>query len=135
MCIDHPLFSDFLGVSFPLSEWYATAGYSVEICFAENYDDMKRRAISLSISLPTFNMHIQGVWMRRVDKPDILPYARGVDPAPHPAPLATRFSCSKHLNTPHSPLNFNLAILISAPGASKFTSLCDNSLFWVEQIF
>lgn len=65
----------------------------------------------------------QGVWMRGVDKPDILPFARGVDPAPLPAPLATHFSCSKRLITPHSPLNFNLAILISAPGASKFTSL------------
>jgi len=38
---------------------------------------------------------------------------------PRPRPLT---NLHKHLNTPHSPLNFNLTILISAPGASNFTS-------------
>lgn len=108
-------------VSFPLSEWYPTACYSMQSYPVGNYDDMKRRAFFL-FSFPSSNIQqAHRRWMdTRADKPVIyLSRKSSISLLPRPRPLT---NLHKHLDTPHSPPNFNLAILIFAPGASNFTS-------------
>ena len=95
----------FSGVSSPLSEWYATAWYSVQSYPMENYDDMKRRAFSFfSFPLLTFNKSTHTADGYEGRQTSHLPFTRIVDPAPNPAPLTT---LQKHLSTPYSPLRFN----------------------------
>lgn len=103
-------------VSSPLNEWVCHSLQFVQRYPVENYDDMKRRAFFLFfIPRPTFSKHTHGGWIRGPTNQSFTFHANRRSrscPVPTDKP-------HKHLNTP---LNFNLAILISAPGAPNFTS-------------
>lgn len=122
--IDHPLSSGFRETLFSTDR---VVCHSWLFCGSTGHnDDTKRRAISFFfLSLTLFQHSLSTQWLDGCVGQWIGPFYLSRESS-IPAPLATHFGCSKHLDTPHSLFTFNLAILKSPPGASNFASLCDN---------